>query len=41
LRKKWGEVEVSELILYKSEMRGLYPVYTPIFQVSLTGENNI
>lgn len=37
LRKKWGEVEVSELILYKSELRGLYPVYTPIFTVPITG----
>jgi 2'-5' RNA ligase len=37
LRKKWGEIEVSELILYKSELRGLYPVYTPLFTVPLTG----
>jgi 2'-5' RNA ligase len=37
LRKKWGEVEVSELIIYKSEMRGLYPVYTPLFRTTLTG----
>jgi 2'-5' RNA ligase len=40
LRKKWGDVEVTELILYKSELRGLYPIYTPIFKVSLTGSQS-
>lgn len=38
LRKKWGDIKVAELVLYKSEMRGLYPVYTPIFNAPLTGE---
>lgn len=34
-RKSWGKVEVNEFILYKSELKGLYPVYTPLFSAKL------
>lgn len=36
-RKKWGKVHVNELVLFKSELKGHYPVYTPLITVPLTG----
>jgi 2'-5' RNA ligase len=37
LRRSWGPLTIDELTLYKSEVFGPYPKYTPLFTQPLSG----
>jgi 2'-5' RNA ligase len=37
-RKSFGKLKVTEIVLYESKLEGVYPVYTPVFRVQLTGQ---
>lgn len=37
LRKSWGTLKISELTLFKSEVFGNYPKYTPLYSRTLAG----
>ncbi len=36
-RKSFGKIHVSEIVLYESEVRGVYTVYKPLVRCKLTG----
>lgn len=36
-RKSFGKIKVTELILYESQLQGVFPVYTPVFRRTLSG----
>lgn len=37
-RKGFGKIHVSEFVIYESTLQGPFPIYTPLFRCSLTGE---
>jgi 2'-5' RNA ligase len=37
-RKSFGKIQVSEVVLYESKLKGPFPIYVPLARFKLTGE---